>query len=435
MVWSKKEENRVWVRIINACNSACIFCLDSDSHDLRIIDEKEIQTKIKDSYKPWLYNKIIISGWEASIDPRFLSFLSYARDIWYERIQTITNWQRFSNPEFMAEAVRNWLQELTFSIHWHTSKLHDFLTWIPGSFDKAISALVEIKKNHPQIIVNIDIVLNRLNIDFLPDIIRFFMKFDVYEYDLLQVIPFGRAYKNGSKLFYDMTSKKKIFDEIWKLSLIPWMHIWTNRLSPEILEWYEHLIQDPLKIKSEVLWEAREQFEGYIKKKSIPECKWERCRMCILSDFCEMIDHLDDETLIWKKTFIWWKGSEIVKQECEYICLRWEKDLETIKSKYWNDWKAFMDYISSIANPSGAKFVNIPKCIRKEDNVLEFENPSDLWVWRDLEKLTASYITDLNRKKSLRCNDCIYNWSCKWIALNFIRAYGFSILNPILRDE
>jgi hypothetical protein len=63
------------------------------------------------------------------------------------------------------------------------------------------------------------------------------MKLGVYEYDILQIIPFGRGfaeYKNT--LFYNVADYEDILKETWELSKIPGMYMWTNRFYAEAFE-------------------------------------------------------------------------------------------------------------------------------------------------------------------------------------------------------
>jgi MoaA/NifB/PqqE/SkfB family radical SAM enzyme len=68
------------------------------------------------------------------------------------------------------------LEEVTFSFHSHNAEIHDYLVATPGAFKKSLRGLIYIKKYFPHIIVNIDIVVNKINVDHLPDIVRFFKK-------------------------------------------------------------------------------------------------------------------------------------------------------------------------------------------------------------------------------------------------------------------
>lgn len=404
-----KRKNHKWIRISNVCNNKCLFCLDTDSQDGTFIDEQEIKRQIRTWHERGSFNKITLSGWEASINPRFSEYIAFAKTVWFDKIQTITNWVKFANLDFCRTLIQAWLNEITFSLHGHTSILHDYLTWVPGSFDSAIKWLINIKKHFPETIVNIDIVLNKVNIDFIPDIIKFYNKFGVYEFDLLQIIPFWRAVINESILFYDPSQKQDIFEQIGVLSENPRMRIWTNRLSPEILEWHEHLIQDPDKIKSEILWEGRDQFDDFFKTKTPPDCYKKRCHICFLRDFCENIIHQKEST----------KSS--VKDP---FILSGEGGIEDVCQKYWDIKEDFMAFLQGIKKP----ILNLPKCLGWTGI---YETYNDIKKASTIEDYTEKYISDLYRKKSLRCKDCTYNTDCEWIHINFIRSYGFGILQPM----
>jgi MoaA/NifB/PqqE/SkfB family radical SAM enzyme len=82
----------------------------------------------------------------------------------------------FASEEFCKKVFDAWLEEVTFSFHWHNSTLHDYLVWTKWAFRKSLKWLIFIKKYYPNIIINIDVVVNKININYLPDIIKYFMK-------------------------------------------------------------------------------------------------------------------------------------------------------------------------------------------------------------------------------------------------------------------
>jgi MoaA/NifB/PqqE/SkfB family radical SAM enzyme len=126
-----QKENRIWVRISSACNNKCIFCLDIHSQEWTFVEEDTVKKKIKSSYKKWYNNRIILSGWEASINPKFSEYIKFSKEIWYNRVQTITNWNMFVSEKFCKKVFNSWLEEVTFSFHWHNSILHDYLVATP----------------------------------------------------------------------------------------------------------------------------------------------------------------------------------------------------------------------------------------------------------------------------------------------------------------
>ena len=95
-----QKQNRIWVRISAACNNLCIFCLDSDAQNWKLISEDIVKKQIKEWFKPWYENRVILSWGEASINPKFGEYIKYSREIWYDRVQTVTNWNMFAFESF-----------------------------------------------------------------------------------------------------------------------------------------------------------------------------------------------------------------------------------------------------------------------------------------------------------------------------------------------
>lgn len=412
-----QKQNRVWVRIASSCNNKCIFCLDANAHDWTFPHEDEIKNHIKNWLKDWYDNRIIISWWEASINPKFSEYIKYAKDLGYDRIQTVTNWNMFAFESFCKKVFEAWLEEVTFSFHWHNEKLHDYLVDTKWAFRKSLKWLIYIKKYYPNIIINIDIVVNKINVSYLPDIVKFFMKLWVYEYDILQIIPFWRWFsEHKEKLFYNLSDYSSYLSETWKLSRVPWMYMWTNRFPPEAFEWYEDLIQDPRKIKSEVMWEWRHSFEpfitsGWAKKQ---DCYQKACNVCFLNQYCN--DFIANQDRV-----------KILNDNDNFI-ISWEEFPSQVYSLYWNNSDEFISFLNNKIQ-SWKKLVNIPKCLGWTW-VYQFYN--DIKEENTIEDYTKKYINNLYRKKSLNCKNCKYFSTCEWIHINFIRSYWFKILNPII---
>jgi len=409
-----QKENRIWVRISEACNNKCLFCLDELAQNWKFIEDTKIKKEIELWYKDWYFNRIIISWWEASINPKFSEYIKYAKDLGYDRIQTVTNWNMFFIESFCDKVFHSWLQEVTFSFHWHNPTLHDYLVDTKWAFKKSLKWLIYIKKYYPNIIVNIDIVVNKINVSYLPDIVRFFMKLWVFEFDILQIIPFWRWFKDYKNLlFYDIKDYQDKLKETWELSKIPWVNMWTNRFPSEAFEWYEDLIQDPRKIKSEVMWEAYDTFNNFILSSWIekPNCYWDKCSVCFQNQYCH--DYIREIDIL-KKDY--WDS---------YFIISWEEYPSDIYSKYWKTSLEFIDYLKNISKP----IINIPKCLWWS---WIYQIYNDIKQDKTLEDYTYKYINNLYRKKSLNCKKCIYNSDCKWIHINFIRSYWFKILTPVI---
>lgn len=406
------KQNRIWVRIASACNNKCIFCLDSEAQNWTFPKEEDIYKQIDNWIKKWYENRIIISWGEASINPKFKDYIKYAKDIWYDRVQTVTNWNMFWNLEFCKKVFSAWLEEVTFSFHSHNAEIHDYLVATPGAFKKSLRGLIYVKKYFPNVIINVDIVVNKINVSHLPDIVKYFMKLWVYEYDILQIIPFWRGFSEyKEKLFYNIQDYIEPLHRTWELSKIPWMYMWTNRFPAEAFEWYEDLIQDPRKIKSEVMWESLEMFEPFIKSKwkLKPECFWEACDVCYQKQYCH--DFIDKQNT--EKISIDWK------------IIRWKEFPSEVFSDFW---ETKDDFIKFLDLNKEKNLINIPKCLWWS---WKYQTYNDLKGESTIQEYTKIYTTDLHRKKSLNCKKCKYNIECEWVHINFLRSYWFNILEPI----
>jgi MoaA/NifB/PqqE/SkfB family radical SAM enzyme len=322
----------------------------------------------------------------------------------------------FFREEFCNKVFDAGLQEVTMSFHWHNGALHDYLVATPGAFRKSLKGLIYIKKYHPEIILNIDIVVNKMNVAYLPDIVKFFMKLWVYEFDILQIIPFWRGFSQyREKLFYNTGDYIKQLQDTWELSKIPWMYMWTNRFPAESFEWYEDLIQDPRKIKSEVMWEAYDMFEPFVKTdgEKKPECYGEACWVCFQNQYCH--------------DFIKNNKKEILNLKEDNFILKWEEFPSQVFEKYGEEKKDFLAFLDK-KKQEKKKLINVPKCLWWEGI---YETYNDIKEKKTLEDYTYKYIKNLYRKKSLRCKTCKYDKKCEGIHINFIRSYWFEILEPI----
>lgn len=288
------HETRNWVRLTFDCNDRCVFCLDAHTHDGTNRDREEIKAQILDGRRKGA-TRLILSGGEPTIHPNFLDFVRLGRRAGYRRIQTVTNGRMFAYRGFLAAALDAGLGEITFSIHGPNAKIHDALVGTRGAFDEEVQGLRHaLADGRP--IVNIDVCVNRGNVRQLPELLATFTAMGVREFDLLHVIPFGRAYTEGREvLFYDLEAMRPHLLEAFAYSKRPGIHIWLNRFPPQHLEGYEHLIQDPHKLIEEV--RGRKEEYALLLEHGVPlDCRApERCKHCYLQPLCDRLDEVREQ--------------------------------------------------------------------------------------------------------------------------------------------
>lgn len=283
------HDQRNWVRLTYDCNDRCIFCLDSRAHDGELRDPELVKRQILDGRKAGA-TRLILSGGEPTIHPRFVDFVRLGRLAGYPRIQTVTNGRLFAYKDFLTRALDAGLTEITFSIHGPNARIHDALVGVPGAFEQEVAGLDHALADG-RAVVNIDVCVNRGNVRQLPALIETFVARGVREYDLLHVIPFGRAYTDGKELlFYDLAEMQPYLQAAFAWARKPGMHVWLNRFPPAHCEGFEDLIQDPYKLNDEVRG-RQEEYELLLERGQPLHCRApEQCRHCYLQPLCDTLE-------------------------------------------------------------------------------------------------------------------------------------------------
>ncbi|MDW8362468.1 MAG: radical SAM protein [Myxococcales bacterium] len=285
------HEKRNWVRLTFDCNDRCVFCLDSDAHDGRIRDRAEVRAQILEGRRKGA-ERLILSGGEPTIHPNFVDFIRLGRLAGYRWIQTVTNGRMFRYEEFLRRCIEAGLDEVTFSVHGPNARVHDALVGVRGAFDEEMAGLRAAVRSG-RLVVNADICVNRGNVRLLAETIEMLYREGIREFDLLQIVPFGRAWSEGrAHLFYDLAEMRPHLVRAFAWSRRPDVQIWLNRFPPEHCEGFEHLIQDPYKLHDEIRG-RREEFERLLEDGTPLDCRTpERCARCYLQRLCDGLDAL-----------------------------------------------------------------------------------------------------------------------------------------------
>ncbi len=280
-----------WVRVVTACNSKCLFCLDADTPRNVYLPEDEVKAELRRGIEELGAEKVILSGGEASLHPLFPEFIRYAKeDLGYDRVQTVTNGVRYADRDFYKACMAAGLGEITFSLHGHTAELHDWLTQTPKAFVKLMKAMVRAIRDPAGPIVNVDVVINKQNVAVIDKIVELAASVGVTEFDLLHVIPQANAYDNRDLMFYDVRDHLPTLQKVFRLNRHPRFVIWTNRFPVSYLEGLEELIQDPHKMLDEVNG-RRFMVRNYLDTGKKLDCREpERCVHCFIEPFCTTMD-------------------------------------------------------------------------------------------------------------------------------------------------
>lgn len=282
-------ERKQWIRLTKTCNNKCLFCPDSDNQNGSVISKQEIQKKLSEGRKKNI-KEVIFSGGEPTIHPDFLEIVGAAKKMGYSHVQVVTNGRMFSYPDFLMSAAKSGVNEITFSIHGHTERLHDSLTQIKGSFKQALIGLknaLKVKKMK----VNVAVAVSKTNFSHLPEIVEYFDNLGIKKLRLRKIFPFGRAWKNCDSLMTRPNEDISYLRKALKISARKNISVELDGYPPKYLDRLEKFIHHPFDFYA-VLGSQEEMFNKFILGKGKIPCFEERCRHCPADEFCRDLREL-----------------------------------------------------------------------------------------------------------------------------------------------
>ncbi|NDK07656.1 radical SAM protein [Candidatus Gracilibacteria bacterium] len=161
----------VVLRINMMCNQKCIFCF-VDINSTNFFSFEDVKNQIIELKKIYNGKKIefVITGGEPTINPDFIKIIEYLYNNGdYIRVQT--NAVYFGNKSNFNKIIK-YLDKIDFFISFHSSneKIYNYITQTSGQFDLAVLGIKNLLKYNK---VEINIVLNSLNINFLGNYFKF----------------------------------------------------------------------------------------------------------------------------------------------------------------------------------------------------------------------------------------------------------------------
>lgn len=188
------EQKKHWVRITRACNNRCLFCLDRENQNGSIFPVEMIVADLKKGLSGGA-KRAVLSGGDPTVHPQLCEIIAKAKSLGYEHVQIITNGRMLAYEKFAKDLKKAGLDEVTLSLHSHIEEDFESMSGIKGSYHQALAGLLNAKKQG--FIVNVDIVINKINYQTLKETIQFYIRLGVSEFDLLYPIPFGMHGRTG----------------------------------------------------------------------------------------------------------------------------------------------------------------------------------------------------------------------------------------------
>jgi MoaA/NifB/PqqE/SkfB family radical SAM enzyme len=241
------------------CPNNCVFCSEKDQlkkFQGQFIEERIIIDNLK-KYSKDGFSHITFTGGEPSLHPDIVSLTHLAKDLGY-KTYIGSNGGTFSSSKFCGNIIP-YLDEVCFSVHGHTAKLHNYLTKNGQSFSKLKKAFENIEKNDSGIFCFVNIVITKYNFYYVEKIIDFVSQYKKVRQVLISnIAPEGNGLRNFKELSVPFNEIKRQVPNIIEVAKKKSLNVRFFGLPLCILDGYEIYSND-------IYWSPRLTMEKWMK--------------------------------------------------------------------------------------------------------------------------------------------------------------------------
>lgn len=282
------------------CNNNCRFCIQQDVRNRETRTTDQIKVEMLNARKRGSTYLEMIGG-EIAIRDDFIELVEFANNLKFETIMIATNGRMFSYRDYAFRAIKAGLNSIIFSIHGPDSETHDYLTRVKGSFNQLHKGLKNIKAAGEEMNKNIQLGVNstvvKKNYKKLPETGRHIKNLGIKNTEFIFVdCNEGGALNNFNELVpkiseaapyirecLDLVDVGKRSKANWDIRYVPLCYF-TDYLD-QVSE-----INEVATFQTEQIGRDEGQNSGYDyekKRKEIARIKPDKCKKCVLYDYCE----------------------------------------------------------------------------------------------------------------------------------------------------
>lgn len=278
----KRADVKVWF----ACNNHCLFCVQGNKREKyppRSV--KEIKRIIKEEYDNWC-EWLVFTWWEPTVHKNLVECIAYAKNLWYKVIQIQSNWQSFSDIDYVKKLIEAWVTEFWPSIHWFKKETHDLLVKNPWAWERTVRWLINLKKLNQKIIINS--VITKQNYKEIPKLTELLVKIWVFQYQFAFVHILWSADVNKKEIVARKTDVMPYIKKALDIGEKAWIICMTEAIPFCMMKWYEWAIAEYNFMPETTVVDAEFRTESYADYRwNEWKAKHEKCKKCSKYKICE----------------------------------------------------------------------------------------------------------------------------------------------------
>lgn len=191
------------IEITNKCLLRCIHCSTGAHSGLSTYINYDVFKKIIEQAIKLDCQTVYLSGGEPLLHPEISSFLKILKTngidsfLYSSGITKLSPISPITNS-ILENLKSSGLSHIIFSIYSANAKLHDKITHIKGSFETSKIAIINALNMH--LLVEINFVVTKLNIEDLPLVAQFAEALGINKISVLRFVPQGRGLSSSKAL-------------------------------------------------------------------------------------------------------------------------------------------------------------------------------------------------------------------------------------------
>ena len=212
---SEKQNLKCYELILNYnCNARCLFCSQGSFDKSLNADFKLAAESIYGAYKSG-YRRLGLTGGEPLIRADILKVIALAKSVGFDFIRVQTNGIKLADPAFCRRLAAAGLTFCKFSLTSDRPAEHDRLLGVRGAYASAVRGVKTLRKL--KIRLGNNILVNALNYNRLPEIIRSFMELGITNFVVIYPVYIGGMAEHSDVLGVSLGECEKYFAEAAEL--------------------------------------------------------------------------------------------------------------------------------------------------------------------------------------------------------------------------
>lgn len=280
------------------CNNQCKFCINRNKRNIPERTTKEIIKEMAGARKRGTVY-LELTGGEFTIRPDIIELIKFSKSLGFKTIMMSTNGRMYSYKDFTKKILKAGLNSIVFSIHGHTSKIHDSLTQTPGSFEqlkKGIRNVQEIVKERglKKIILGSNTTIVKQNYQYLPQIGQFIHSLGLKNAEFIFVDPnYGGAHDHFGQLVPRISEVAPYVCKCLNIGKLHHLSHWLVRYVP--LCYFQNYLDQISELQEVEIFHTEHIAPDFYdrdaqkNRKNISRIKPKKCLGCKLYDKCEGI--------------------------------------------------------------------------------------------------------------------------------------------------